>query len=42
MVFRVAISLVTCVTFLMLRHRDVTLERFREMQAKQNLAGNVA
>ena len=41
MVFRVIVSLVTCVTFLMLRHRDVVLEKFRKTQTQQNLAGNV-
>ncbi len=41
MIFRLIISLVACVTFLMLRHRDVVLEKFRKMQTSQNLAGNV-
>ena len=42
MVFRVVVSLITCATFLMLRHRDVVLEKFRKMQTQQNLTGNVA
>ena len=43
MTFRLIIALVTCVTFIMLRHRDVALEKSLMMQqAQQNLGRNFA
>ena len=42
MIFKLVLSITTCATFLLLRHRDVVLHKFRKAQAAQGITSDSA